>query len=208
MSDPGSPTDASFVSRFNRGLAIAIWALLLFVAVSQAVGNPESATAEILTAAAIAALTWIALWRPRVEVDADGVTLTNVARRIHVPWAALIDVSTRFALTLHTPGHTYAAWAAPAPGRTGAAMAQRREKGTRSSPRGDLGSTVRPGDLVTTESGAAADLVRERWEHLRENGALELGLADKTAVRVQWLWQPLAAVVVLAVAGAVLLGRV
>ena len=49
-------------------------------------------------------------------VHDGGATLENPYRTIDVPWAALVNVDTRYALTLITPHAKYAAWAAPAPG--------------------------------------------------------------------------------------------
>ncbi|ARC56299.1 hypothetical protein AS850_04315 [Frondihabitans sp. 762G35] len=194
----------SFVSRFNRILAVLIWALVVFMVVATIVGAPGSLLSALLAGATIALLDWIALWRPRVDVVDEGVVLQNLVRRITVPWEALIHVDTKYALTLHTPGRKYAAWAAPAPGRTGAAVAKRQAR-TDVAPRSAVGGTAAPGDLLTTESGAAAELVRERWEHLRESGGLELGRADEVRARVEWLWQPAALLVVLAAATVVAL---
>jgi hypothetical protein len=179
MPDSLASTDrVSFVSRFNRILAVLIWALVVFMVVATIVGVPGSLLTALLAGAAIALLDWIALWRPRVDVVDEGVVLLNLVRRITVPWEALIHVDTKYALTLHTPGHAYAAWAAPAPGRAGAAVAKRQ---------------------------ARADVVRERWERLRESGALELGVADEVRARVEWLWQPAALLLVLVAATVVAL---
>ena len=50
----------------------------------------------------IAFLGWQLFWMPSVVVHDAGVTLENPFRSIKVPWAALVHVDTRFALTLVT----------------------------------------------------------------------------------------------------------
>ena len=206
---PDSPeTDRTvFRSRFNRILAVVVWVLAVFVAVATIVGSPGDALQALLPALFIAVLAWIALWRPYLVVADEGVTMVNVLRSHRIPWPALINVDTKFALTLFTPGHRYAAWAAPAPGRTGAAVARRQARSGNVAPRVEAGGQARPGDLLTTESGAAADMVRERWYELRDSGRLEVGTADQTKVTNRILWQPALLAVLLGVASVVVLGR-
>jgi len=112
-----------------------------------------------------------------------------VLRTVVIPWAALIDVDTKFSLTLRTPNGRFGVWAAPAPGRTGVAMARRAERrhGNQAQTAA-MGNRSRPGDLVTTESGEAAYLVRDRWNSLVEAGRIEAGQAESTAVLVRWHW--------------------
>ena len=45
---------------------------------------------------------WATFWRPRVEVSDAGVRVVNVTRTIRIPWPALRDVDTKWALTLDT----------------------------------------------------------------------------------------------------------
>ncbi|MCU1584744.1 MAG: hypothetical protein JWM49_1300 [Microbacteriaceae bacterium] len=202
-------SDDVFRSRFNRVLAVIIWAIDLFVLVtSLVVGEPaETAGGLVLFTMFTAGLVYALLWRPSVAVSDDGVTLVNVTRTIVIPWAALIDVDTRFALSLRTPRASYSAWAAPAPGRSGLAMARRAER--RHGPNAHTPTVAgrsRPGDLITTESGEAAYLVRERWNSLVESGAVEPGVADSTPVAIHWHWFQDAALVILAIATAIAVG--
>ncbi|MCU1583360.1 MAG: hypothetical protein QOD27_2229 [Microbacteriaceae bacterium] len=188
-------------SRFNRILAVVIWVISALLAAATLVNGTTVRLSDLAPAVLVALLAWEALWRPFVQVDDDGVTLGNVLRTITVPWAALVHVDTKFALTLYTPGRHYAAWAAPAPGRGASNRAARAQGISRprapmvgqpmvdleagsSSVLGDQGS--RPGDLPGTESGDAAYLVRSRWTALRDAGRLEVGAADTTKVTVEW----------------------
>lgn len=196
-----------FVSRFNRVFAVLVWVLGAFVLVGYVwihagLRNPL----VIVPVAFVALLAWVALWRPRVEIDDEGVRMRNVFRTVTVPWPALIHVDTKYALTLFTPGHRYSAWAAPAPGRTGAAMAEHKQR------RGQVAmapvsedGTIRPGDLIASESGQAAYLIRERWARLRDAGRIEAGIAQETPVRIRVHWWLNGTLLVLLAAGVLVL---
>lgn len=201
---PASPTTRDvFVSRFNRGLAVALWLIVALLFATTTATDPtwaDRALALVPTLFGVA-LGWIVLWRPRMTVDDDGIEVVNVFHTVRVPWAALVHVDTRFALTLVTPNRRVSVWAAPAPGRAGVALARRQEqRHGRTVP--DLGDGQRrAGDLLSTASGDAAYLVRHRWEELRERGAIELGTADAVRVPVTLHWVSIALLAVTAVGG-------
>lgn len=172
----------TFRSRFTMVLCSIAWAGLavVFAIVIFTPGVFERGLIP-LGLLAVAAIVWAVLWSPSVRIADDAVTISNVLREIQIPWAALIHVDTKFALTLHTPGHAYTATAAPAPGQLTGLNASRSQR----SRAGSSGSMVRPGDLPSTDSGQAAELVRERWTRLRDSGAIEAGVADSTIVRIR-----------------------
>ncbi|WIB66715.1 PH domain-containing protein [Curtobacterium sp. MCBD17_035] len=188
MVSPAPDPRTVFVSRFNRVLAIALWVIVAaLLAAGVANGHDWHRWLGLVPAAFGGLLGWTALWHPRLVVDDDGVEVVNVFHTADVPWAALVHVDTRFALTLVTPHRKIAAWAAPAPGRAGVALARRRNQ---RHGRVGLTPTTAPGersagDLLSTESGDAAYLVREHWDGLRESGRIELGVADTVAVPVR-----------------------
>jgi len=188
-----------FRSRFNVLTAIFIW-LLCAVATVAVVGTFErTSILALLGPVVIGYFNWIMLWRPMVLVDDDGVRLINVTRTIDVPWKALIQVDTRQALTLCTPRKRYPATAAPAPGRVNMSL-------VRMGSRANLGKPergARPSDSTSTDSGAAAQLVRERWEKLSNAGRIELGAADTTTVPQRWHWKTLALGALLLIASTV-----
>ncbi len=206
-----SPDDRIvFRSRFNRVLAVLF--VVVLAAVGVAVGitaQSAAATGLLVPAAFIVVAVHAVLWRPCVVVDDEGVTLVNVTRSVHVPWAALIDVDTKYALTLRTPARAYTAFAAPSPGGAGTLHARSLERrgGARGLP-ADVAGRARPGDLAGTDSGDAAYLVRSRWHELREAGRIDLGVAHETRPHVRWHVAQLAILVVLAAASVVALGWV
>ncbi len=187
-----------FYSRFNRVLAIVTWLLCLAAVVAVFVSGSDAALRYLPLLTLIALLTWAGLWRPALVLDDDAVTVVNTFATTVVPWAALIDVDTKYALTLVTPNRRVIATVAPAPGRITTALSNRDLKGI-SAPRGADGS-VRPGDLPNSDSGAAAHLVRQRWEGLLASDRIDVGTADTALVHPRIHWPVIVVSAALAVA--------
>lgn len=183
-------------SRFNRTLAVAVWALSGLM-VASALAGDERLVALYPAAAALSLFAWAGLWRPGVRVDDAGVLVQNVTHRVEIPWAALIHVDTRFALTLHTPSGKFAAWSAPAPGFIGS-MRAGRNPANREARAAD--ASLRAGDLLGTESGNAATVVREQWRRRIDGGQVQTGIAHEVPVHRQWDVPVVAGLVVLAAA--------
>lgn len=176
-------TARTFRSQFNRTLSIVLWTVAAVIAI----GIVASATTRgdslwlLPTIVALAVIVWVVLWRPHVAVDDDGVSVANVTHTVEVPWPALIHLDVTYSLRVHVPGRAIAVSAAPAPGRVGGAVARR---GT--APRGHRdGQTVSVGELLTTDSGKAAAMIRDRWESLRDAGKIAAGEAERYPVRTR-----------------------
>ncbi len=186
-----------FKARTNKWFAWLSWAVAAFgIGVSGVTAGPGAlaGTAPLLL---IAFLGWQLFWMPAVVVHDGGVTLENPFRSVLVPWAALVHVDTRFALTLVTAGNSYTAWAAPAPGIWGGRNARPGDlRGLPATTYGP-GKSVRPGDLKSTDSGQAARLVRDRWQDLVETGELGASDAATPGVQVTYRWVAAGAVVLL-----------
>lgn len=193
---PG-PERESLSSRFNRVLAIGIWIISAVISVSLFFVAQPSQIAYLVPLAFVNLLVWEALWRPVLVVSDGRIEVTNPFRSIEIPWESLVNVDTKFALTLFTPGRRFEVWIAPSPGRSfgysNAILANREV--ARLSPNST--STVRPGDLASSESGAAASIVRSRWELLQASGLIEAGIADVAQVTVRWHWSTIVAAVLL-----------
>lgn len=204
MALPAQDAAIVFVSKFNRVLAVALWVIVAALLAAGLVnGSDWHRWLGLVPAAFGALLGWCALWHPSITVDDAGIEVVNVFHTVHIPWAALVHVDTRFALTLVTPSRKVSAWAAPAPGRAGVAMARRNEQrhgGSGVVPlHADGGRQA--GDLLHTESGDAAYIVRERWTELREAERFEVGVADTTPVPVRVHWLTIVLLVATAVGG-------
>jgi hypothetical protein len=160
------------------GVAAAVVAWML------AVGASDDALATAPWLALFVLAVWAAFWRPCVEVSDGGVRLVNVSRTIDLPWPAVQSVTTRWALTLGTEYGTFTSWAAPAPSARSTVLTVRSfEK--HATPKGAT-EGPRASELLTTDSGAAAELVKRRWERLVESGHLADARLERDRPVVRW----------------------
>jgi hypothetical protein len=121
------------------------------------------------------------LLRPQIRVTESGVEIVNPYREFEISWSAIERIDTKWGLTLQVGNRKYGAWSAPAPGRHSSYRAARFE-GKHLPESSYLAGTVRPGDLVSSDSGAAAYTIRKEWERRRDLGLLNTPAA--TSVRV------------------------
>ncbi|WP_439565959.1 PH domain-containing protein [Microcella sp.] len=166
---------ASFRPAFGRVLTItialiALGALIGFVVADDVAGLLRSGWWLLL----LAAVTWALYWKPAVEVLEHEVTVRNPLSTWHVPWPAIERIDTKWALTLYTPRGRIEAWAAPASGRY--TVFTLGPEDTRVSETARLAGSIRPGDTLSSESGAAANQIRRHWEQLRDDGLLDVPL--------------------------------
>lgn len=167
------------------------WAFVMLVAlvasptaiaaVTQGAALAATASASALTAVAIAYIYFVT---PEIVATEQEITVTNPWRRHVVPWGALIDVDTRFSLTLVTPQAQVHALGAPSPGGFAAMRSKAdRDSATRRVER-QRGGQVRPGDLPATQSGVMAAVIRGHLRELAETGSLQTGEQVQTTPRV------------------------
>lgn len=184
---------------FGRVLAVVTVVLCAGGIVALVVDDPMAALRYAWPLVFIAVLAWTLFWRPALSVEPHGVTVVNVLRTHFVPWPAIRDIDTRFALTLQTSRGKVPVWAAPAPGRHRAlGLAEKDFDGVGETARGPYGS-LRPSDAVTTPTGNLAQLIRGQWEALRNQGLLAPG-EDPEAEKVTWHTGTIAALAVSAAA--------
>lgn len=155
---------------FGRVLAGVIVAIATVGVVGFLVVSPADALRFGPALALLAVGTVATFWLPSLEVAEAGVTVRNVFRTIEIPWGAIRLVDTRFALTFDTDEGRVSVWASPAPNRYASASATARGAGRAAGPGG---FAPRPGDLLETDSGAAAFVIRQHLEDLRADGRLE-----------------------------------
>lgn len=180
-----------FRPAFGRGLTIVITAAAAFVVVFvTANGGVRQALLTLPWLGLFIACCWAIFWRPSVIVSDAGVRLVNITRTIDVPWPALLEVETRYALTLTTTYGRFAAWAAPAPGAGSALRNSMRSRSASSRIGADEElSSSSMGDISGTASGDAAMIVRRRWERLREAGHLDDPRLEFDAAPIRWHWR-------------------
>ena len=158
-----------FRSRFGRVFSVVTW-VVLAVAEAPVLGDTLGLLRSLPLATLIGFTVWAAFWRPVLRVDDAGLHVRNVIADYDIEWGAVQQVDTKWGLTIFTELGRVSVWAAPAPGRH-AAFTASRDQGQHLPESTYVSGTVRPGDLATTESGAAAALIRRRWEgRLDESG--------------------------------------
>ncbi|MEN9854377.1 MAG: hypothetical protein RLZ30_486 [Actinomycetota bacterium] len=112
-------------------------------------------------------LAWLLFWQPHIEVSEQGVIIVNLLRTHQIPWGQIVRIDTRWALEIFTEKRKYTAWSAPAPGRHTSMLASR-DQGEHLPKSSYVAGTVRPGDLVNTDSGSAAARIRALWEQKKD----------------------------------------
>lgn len=153
---------------FVRVLAVVMWALAAGLLANAAITSGGGAFLRALCPTGLLAYgAWLVLWRPELWCDDNAITLRNPLRTIVITWPSVIDIDTRYALTVTTKERRWPAWVAPAPGRGAARQLSRTElDGLSVHPR----AGIRPGDLPDSDSGRAHGPVRSRWEEHRNAG--------------------------------------
>jgi hypothetical protein len=139
----------------------------------------------------------ILYYQPRVEVDEGGVRIVNAIRSHYVSWGAIEYIDTKYALTIQAGGKKYTAWAAPAPGRHSAIFASK-DQGAHLPETTYLAGTVRPGDLTTSDSGAAAAYIRRAWADRNDDPGI-------ASVASFWHWRKITVLLALIAATALVL---
>lgn len=175
MSAPQPTEPIVFRSTFGVVLTLVMWAIAAAGIVASILTGAGAVPVALL--GALAWFVWLAYWRPCVLTDARGVQLRNLLSDVDIPFDAIEDVDTRYALQVRAEGRVWSAWGAPAPG--GAAALH---SGTRRPRAGDAESwrdtpravretgSARAGDAVTTASGAPATVIRRELERRERHG--------------------------------------
>lgn len=161
-----------FIAKSARVLAIVVVAAMGLALLS--IFATDGIAGVIQSASAVALVCFGALmlfWFPQVEVSEDTVVIKNVLRTFRVPMQQIARIDTRWALALYLPGgKRITSWSATAPGRHASIFASR-DLGEHLPESTYLSGTVRPGDLVNTDSGAAAATIRRYWEAQKDRGS-------------------------------------
>jgi hypothetical protein len=190
-----------FRPAFGRVLAVVVGAMCgVAVVVTAAQGSVRDVVTALPWLALVAGACWAIFWRPRVEVSDGGVRIVNVMRTIDVPWPAIRDVETKWALKLVTAYGAFTAWAAPSGGRGPARRASRIELRlmTRAP---SVGNLAREPESLDGAAGDAAEIVRARWTRLRGAGHLDNPVLEHAKVPVRWHLENVAIGVLLVILG-------
>lgn len=183
-----------FSSKFGRGVSALLWAVLSLSLVQTALESGFWSVVSVLPATLlIGFVAWLVFFNPRVEFSDDSILIINVLATHEIPFSAIQRVDTRWALEVFTQGKKYSAWGAVAPGRHTALFASK-DQGEHLPETSYLAGTVRPGDLINTDSGAAAAYLRRKLERVEYQGGAGTSRLHKTSLLVLLLLTLLTAV--------------
>jgi len=162
------------VFRPRGGVILAVLAIALCLAILISLVVTDGVAGLLAWSWPVVAFGWLA-WllyiRPSVTLTDGFVEIRNPLRTHRVPWGDIIDVESRYALSITTTDRrVIRAWAAPAPGAR-QALGTRRADVARAPGQGD---TRRPSDAEGTDSGDATALVVRALEQHRRSGAPSL----------------------------------
>ncbi len=190
---------ASFRPAFGRVLTIAVGIVAALGLIGLVIGNDlESLLRYGVWFVLLVVVTVALYWTPRVDVLEHEVMVRNPLSTWHVPWPAIARIDTKWALTLYTATVRIEAWAAPSSGRF--TVFTLGPDDTKVSESARLAGSIRPGDTLSSESGAAANHIRRHWELLRDDGLLD-GEVEPGTLRREWHPRTIAALAVLASLG-------
>jgi len=131
----------------------------LFIWSSFYQGGATTIVTSTCIAGAVIACIYTFLLRPKVTFYDEGLVITNPVEKITIGWADVIDLDSRWALTLATKDFTVSAWAATAPGRHHARNIHVNDiKGLDV----DLGGSMRSNESPRSDSGASIYRARVR----------------------------------------------
>lgn len=190
MTSRPLPT-GSLTVRPRAGWVFLFFTMLVTGPVLVAAFVPVRATtaAIAVTAVALTVLSYIYFVAPRVVVAEDAIRVENPWRTHVVPWGSLVDVETRFDLTLVTTRGKVHVQAAPTPSARSAMRG-------RVDPAGagvGAGAGARrgggaPGAASTgNDAASVADVILERWQDLLASGTLDEAAEPVTTPRVTHL---------------------
>lgn len=174
----------TFRPAFGRGLSIVIAAICLAGFVGLIVGAEWIVLVRYGWAFVLVGFVGFALfWMPRLDITERQVTVRNVFTTVHVPWHSIERIDTKYALTLYTTSGKISVWASPAPSRYAAQVGATADARLAAS---IAGTNPRPGDLLDTQSGAAAFVIRRHLDDLREDGTMHVAGDEVVRRDIHW----------------------
>lgn len=147
-------------------IAVVLWGLLAFAWWGVGQTTPDQLTGQVVITVALVLLSWLVLWRPHLVVTTDHIEVRNPLRRHVIAWPAIRLIDTSWQVMLTTDTTRIGVWSAVSGGRHTSFWASR-DQAEHLPASTYQGGVVKPGDLLGTESGEIAAIIRHYWEHLR-----------------------------------------
>ncbi|RAN70796.1 hypothetical protein B5P43_34720 [Bacillus sp. SRB_336] len=156
----------SLYSTGTRVLASVAWAFCAFFALNLLLTGTAASVWHFLPSLVLAAwAVFLLLWRPRLMVGADGLTVVNILRSHRIPFGALKAVRVAQSVSLDTTSKRIPSWGAPGSGRLGPRLGGR-----------PGGSNRLP---ATAHTQAAIEAAWNAWEQAEKDSAEKRDSAEK-----------------------------
>lgn len=205
-----STTQQVYRARSSVRLAVVCAVMGLFLLVSLARDwadspRPLAVSWVLLVLAGV----WSIFVRPAVLLDAEGVTIRNVLRDVHIPWALLTYADARWSLKLFVGDRGYTAWAISSqidrPKPTSGGSFGLRRPSSRPSDRlakAHLQQSLPDAKVTASTVARSIEQAKRDVDEAMARGQLPVPVDDLDG-RVQVTWVPLVLLVVLLPAFAV-----
>lgn len=122
------------------------------------------------------------LYKPKVKITGGKIRIANPFRFIELSLNDVVDLDTNRGLVLRTKDAKYPIAVAVAPGRYTVARANKSDFKWAGSDGGKSHGVVSPGDILDSDSGAVAFVVRQELKRIRESDTGSL-VSDRPIVR-------------------------
>ena len=111
---------------------------------------------------------FVFLFKPSVKVTQDVISITNPFRFIQISISGVVDIETRRGLVLKTKEGNFPVAVGVAPGRYTVARANKSDFKWAGDDGGKAQGVVSPGDILDSDSGAVAFVIRQQIKRFQE----------------------------------------
>ncbi|MHA7305214.1 PH domain-containing protein [Arthrobacter sp. TMN-49] len=138
----------------TRLLAVIAWAFCLFFAVNLILTGTGTSIWHFLPWLLIVAWgLFLFLWRPRLEIGPEGLTVVNILREHTIPFAALTAFRVAQNVSFDTTAGRIASWGAPGAGKLGPRIGSAPRKSSES-----------PGGRTSITIPVAQEQIQSTWD--------------------------------------------
>lgn len=164
------------------GIGTALCGLFIWSSFYQ--GGVTGEVTSTLVALFVAICIYIFLVRPRVVFSDEGIVIINPIDEFTIGWADVIQMDTRWALSIETQLFTVSSWAGASTGRPRRNIHYEDVKGLNI----EIDGAMRVSDSPYSDSGAAAYRAKIRLKRFQDSGThRSLTTAKKRHLQPVWL---------------------
>lgn len=134
----------------------------------------------------IAWVVFVFLFKPSVKVTKDLISINNPFRWIQISISSVVDIETRRGLVLKTKEGDFPVAVGVAPGRYTVARANKSDFKWAGNDGGKAQGVVSPGDILDSDSGAVAFVIRQQLRNFAEGKSGHIAYARPIVKTDYW----------------------